>query len=582
MPVNQNKKVAGVLIPVFAMRHNNDLGIGDTQAMQESIDFCAEHGIGILQVLPINETGGDNSPYNAISSIAIDPMLLSMSPHTVPGLTQEILDRLAPKTLVAQLQHGPIQYPRVRQLKEDLLTSAFREFEQNHINKQTSIAHEFADFQKNHCSWLPYYTLFRTLMQENKLNACWTDWEPELRSYASADNWLKTHDELNRLSQYRQFCAYVQWVAFSQWTQLKAYAERLGIELMGDIPFGVSRYSADVWAQRHLFDLTWSGGAPPETFFQTDPFVQKWGQNWGIPLYNWTAHSEDHFSWWRERVKRIGDCFHYFRIDHVLGFFRIYAFPWFPEFNDQFVHLNHEQVLKLTGGRLPQFLPRPDEPESLGLQNASQGKALLKVILDAAGSVGVVAEDLGVVPNYVRPILRELGIPGFYVPIFERNESDLSLKPQNLIPELSLATYATHDHMPIAAYYHALVNKWHGPDGHQGWLEIQRLMRFLNLDEQQSPVTFTSQLHLAFLEVLLQSRSWLTMFMITDILGSSQRFNEPGSASDANWSQRLDRPLSSYVLDPKFAQLIKSFTVLVEKSGRRHEHNVSLQISAST
>jgi 4-alpha-glucanotransferase len=162
---------------------------------------------------------------------------------------------------------------------------------------------------------------------------------------------------------YRQFTAYVQWIAWRQWLDVRAWADQKGVRLVGDMPFGVSRYGADVWSERDLFDLPWSGGAPPEPFFQGDEFLKRWGQNWGIPLYNWPAHRAQDFTWWKQRVGAVGKIFHSFRIDHVLGFFRIYSFPWLPQQNGEYVHLTPEEAKEKANGRLPQFLPRPDEPE---------------------------------------------------------------------------------------------------------------------------------------------------------------------------------------------------------------------------
>src|SRR5277367_2472782 len=110
-------RLAGTLVPVFALRHEKDFGIGDTEAVRQAISFCAEQNLGLLQVLPINETGDDNSPYNAISSVAIDPVYLTLTPELVPGLRQAKLDAMFPEALLAQLRSGPVQYQRVKQLK---------------------------------------------------------------------------------------------------------------------------------------------------------------------------------------------------------------------------------------------------------------------------------------------------------------------------------------------------------------------------------------------------------------------------------------------------------------------------------
>ncbi len=568
MPINTKDKLAGLLLPVFALRHENDLGIGDTQATKDAIEFCARHGIGLVQVLPINETGGDNSPYNAISSVALDPVLLSFSPASVPGFVVSDLNALADGETLSELRSGPVKYPAVKRLKESLLAASFERFLRELKDQKPELAKDFDAFKTRHASWLPAYTLFRTLMVEHGGNASWPTWEPELRSPETAESWLAAAPDLERLARYRDFCAYVQWVAFSQWTDVRSFADSVGVRLMGDIPFGVSRYSADVWSQTELFELDWSGGAPPEPAFTGDPFVKKWGQNWGIPLYNWTAHADQDFAWWRERVERVGDFFHYFRIDHVLGFFRVYAFPWIPERNGEFLNLTHEQAAKLAGGHLPMFLPYADDQPELAEVNASQGVALLKVIREAAGEVGIVAEDLGMVPPYVRPILQALDIPGFYVPPFERHKKDLAYKAKSRIPELSLATYATHDHMTFAAFYEDLVQQWLGSDGHHGWLEVQRLMRFLGRDDHNPPTTITPELYRSLLEALLQSKAWLAVFMITDILLTKQRFNQPGSSGESNWSERLDRTLSAYEVDAEFGPRIRMFTELIERSHR--------------
>jgi 4-alpha-glucanotransferase len=568
MPINTQEKMSGLLVPVFALRHANDLGIGDAQSVKDAVDFCRNLGMGILQLLPINETGGDNSPYNAISSVALEPAFLTMTPQQVPGLTDAILSAYATPNLLQRLREGAIDYATVKRLKWQIMDAAYEEFERDEIAKNTELARELRSFELDHVSWLPSYTLFRTIVNEHDGNAVWTSWPAEVRDLDSALRWLNASPRVKELARFRRLCAFVQWVAFRQWKEVKAYAERNNVQLMGDVPFGVSRYSADVWALPELFDLRWSGGAPAETYFQSDPFLQKWGQNWGIPLYDWDANRKQNFAWWRQRVSRVGDFFHYFRIDHVLGFFRVYAFPWMPERNDEFVALTEKEAAKLTGGLLPQFLPGPDEPEKSALVNEKQGEELLRMILEAAGDMGVVAEDLGVVPPYVRPLLQELGIPGFYIPIFERIEATREFKPIAEMPELTLATYATHDHDPIARYYQQLVTKWLGPDGHQSWLEVQRLMRFLKLDEENPPKKFSPQLHYAFFERLLSSKAWLAMFMITDLLGTTQRFNEPGSASDSNWSQRLDREINQYVSDPLFAPTIQKCAELIRQNNR--------------
>jgi 4-alpha-glucanotransferase len=543
-------RLAGTLLPVFALRHENDFGIGDTEAVRQAITFCAEQKLGLLQVLPINETGDDNSPYNAISSVALDPVYLTLTPEQVPGLQAATLTQMFPDSLRAKLQSGPVQYRLVKQLKLEILSHAYVEFEAVDLETGTDMAYEFQSFVEDNMGWLPGYTLFRTLLNEYSNNALWHEWRPEHQTLADAELWLNTAEDREELVRYRQFTAYVQWIAWRQWGDVRAWADENRVRLLGDIPFGVSRYSADVWAEHELFDLTWSGGAPAEPFFTGGEFLRRWGQNWGIPLYDWPMHRAQNYSWWRQRITATGLIFHGFRIDHVLGFFRIYSFPWMPQQDDEYAHLSPEEAKLKAGGREPHFIPRPDETEEDAALNCGEGEAFLRMIQDAAGSTAVIAEDLGVVPKYVPPLLEKLGIPGFAIPQFIVDPETREYIPKDQMPELSIATWGTHDHAPLVTWYQDLTRRWRGPDGHEAWLELQRLMRFLGADDNEPPVFLTEQLHEAFIRTLLEARSCWTIFIISDIFGVDWRFNAPGTATDDNWSQRLDRPLAAYRDDP--------------------------------
>jgi 4-alpha-glucanotransferase len=565
MKLDPTKKLAGILVPVFALRHEQDLGIGDTTAMMQAIDFCAKLKIGVLQILPVNETGGDNSPYSAISSVALDPVLLTVLPGHVPGLTQADFDELAKPDVLSQLRENTVKYARVKSLKLELLRKSFANFQASILQKETDEAKAFRQFCKDNESWLPLYTLFRTLVDENGGNACWTQWKEEQRDYKAA---LKLATTEKRYQDDQNFWAFVQFVAWTQWGKVRKYADENKVALMGDIPFGISRYSADVWAHTELFDLDWSGGAPPERFFKADPFTKKWGQNWGIPYYNWANNEKENYRWWRQRVDYTCKLFNYYRIDHVLGFFRIYCFPWIPELNGEFMGLTEKEAAERCGGRVPQFLARPDEPEENALMNRDFGEKVLKVLMEASGDAGIVAEDLGMVPDYVVPLEKKLGIAGFTIPIFERNKDTQEYFVKEDLNPLSLATFGTHDHPPIHSFYNGLLDWWHGADGDKGWLEIQQLMRFLGRDTEHPPEEFTEELLISFIKTLLESPCWLTVMMITDLLGTTQRFNEPGLAADGNWTQRMAEPIGQYESDPAYANKIKAFASLIKETNR--------------
>jgi 4-alpha-glucanotransferase len=577
MKITTDKRLAGLLIPAFALRRDDDLGIGDTQAVKEAIDFCAKNEISVLQLLPINETGGDHSPYNTLSSIALDPALLTVTPQTVPGLSESQFRQIATQEMLRQLQAPTINYPRVKKLKRDLLEAGFRSFAQENSKGSSTLKVDFDTFRQKSRGWLDDYVLFRALVDKHDGNACWTQWDEVEQNPATAKNLLSDPKTKAKFNEACQFWSYVQWLAANQWAEVKKYAETSHVSLMGDIPFGISRYSADVWAYRQLFDLDWSGGAPPEGAFQGDAFTSNWGQNWGIPLYNWQAHLQEKYRWWRQRVEEASRFFHYFRIDHVLGLFRIYAFPWLPERNEEFANLSKSEAKTRTGGRLPRFIAQDDYPKELGELNCAHGKELLTMILDAAGNAGVVAEDLGTVPDYVRPLLREMGIGGFTIPVFERLKENRDYKPKETYPPLNLCTYCTHDHPPMALFYENLVRWWHGPNGHEGWLEVQRLMKFIGFDANNPPVEYTEELQIALFKALLESPCWLAVFLISDLLGTKQRFNEPGLAGDYNWSQRLDKPINQYETDPRYKSKIMSFKNLVRQTGRSPSNSIKMK-----
>lgn len=566
-------RLAGTLVPVFALRHEKDFGIGDTKAVLDAISFCAEYKLGLLQLLPINETGADNSPYNAISSVALDPVYLTLTPEEVPGLLPEILTELAPDSLRAELQVGSVQYRRVKELKLEILSRAYVEFEAVDLQEGSETAYEFQAFVEGNMGWLPGYTLFRTLLNEYNGNALWHEWNKEHQGLVAAETWLHTAKEREELIRYRQFTAYVQWITWRQWGDVRAWADKHHVRLVGDIPFGVSRYSADVWSDRELFDLTWSGGAPAEPFFAGDEFLRRWGQNWGIPLYDWEAHRAQNFAWWKQRVAATGLIFHSFRIDHVLGFFRLYCFPWQPQQNAEYTLLDPEEAKVKAGGRVPHFLPRADVPEENAQKNCAEGEALLRMIQEAAGKTSVVAEDLGVVPGYVPKLLQKLGIPGFAIPQFIVDPETRAYVPKEKMPELSIATWGTHDHAPLLTWYQEMTARWKGPNGHDAWLDLQRLQRFLGItkdkEEKEPPASMTPELHETFIRVLLESNSCWTIFVISDILGVDWQFNKPGTANDGNWSLRLDRPLDAYKGDPIMGSKLQ---FLREEVLKTHRH----------
>ncbi len=576
MKLSPDKKLAGILCPVFAIRTEDDLGVGDTEGVRQMIDWCHAHGFGILQVLPINETSDDNSPYNAISSMALEPTTIAVSPGHISDLSPADFNEIASPSLLNELRAGAVHYPKVKELKRRLLSAAFESFVAKQWNKKTGRAEDFRLFLKANGHWLADYTLFRALIEANAGSPNWERWPAEHQTPVAARKWLRTlpRHQRNEWEARERFFAYVQWIAFAQWTNLKAYGSHHKVALMGDIPFGVSRCSADVWTDREIFDLDWSGGAPPEPTFKPDLFTEKWGQNWGVPLYRWNSHRKTGFAWWRQRVAQIGSVFHLFRIDHVLGFYRIYAFPWPPQRNGEFLNLTEAEAAKKTGGLLPRFFPGPDTTEAQRKRNLAQGDELLRMVGEAAGDTGVIAEDLGLVPPYVHPHLLKLGIPGFRIPHWEHNP-DYTYVDGAKYPRLSVCTPSTHDHDPLAAMWRRMwrdhedaIAKQDHHRAHVTWLELQRFCQWCGLDDQNIPREFTPQLHEAYCRRVLESNSWLAIFQIPDIFAQETRFNVPGSVGTSNWSARLEKTVTELDKDQKLLTKAQMFERLMKESHR--------------
>ena len=553
-------------MPLFALRSEDDLGIGDVAALREFIDSVAGIGFKLVQLLPINETGADNSPYNAISAMAIEPTTLHLAPNSPQDLTREDFDASLVDIDLPRLRLGGVKYRQVKELKRRILEKAFSNFSAHADEQRQS---EFRAFCEQESAWLREYAFFRVLMEANDDSAAWNRWQPEHQTMERARGWFHDlpNDRQTTLTRRESFFCYVQWVAHQQWRAVKMYAEERGVALMGDIPFGVSYCSADVFARRDDFVLDWFGGAPPEPHFKDDAFTQKWGQNWGIPLYRWDNMRANNFEWWRQRVRAVRRIFHLFRIDHIQGFYRIYAFPWRPRRNKKFLSLDEHQILERTGGRAPHFVPRDDNTPENREANKREGEEYLRVLLEEAGGRRVIGEDLGVVPEYVRPNLRSLGIAGFKIPQWEMHDG--MVVPGQMYERLSVATYATHDHEPIRALWSDAFERAFSKAGEQARSTLRKIALFAGLNSKIEELDFERDFYPAIMEALFKCESWMAIVMITDVLARKYRFNVPGTKANLNWTRRMRRSiaqLGSSRKERKRMELIHDLLVKTERA----------------
>jgi len=565
MELLPDNKLAGILAPVSALRGQSDLGIGDTAALVEFAGWAAEKGFGLVQILPVNESGSDHSPYNILSSMAYEPSTITTTPTWLPELSQEAFDEICARHQAERLRQGPVRYQAAKALKNELLETAFRFFRSRKSNRVRQRA--FAKFEQDEADWLEPYSVFRALVAWNGSEVR-SQWPREHLSPEAAEDWesgLSAPDR-KRFRDLIRFYRYVQWVARMQWKTVRAACDKLGVALVGDIPVGVSIYSADVWASPRIFDLERSSGAPPEKVFKSDPFTERWGQNWGFPLYNWEAMSHDNFAWWRRRLGAACEVFHLLRVDHALGFFRIYSFPWRPEDNGRFTNLSAVEAAALTGGRLPGFVERDDSSEENRERNRSQGEVLFRIFLEETGPHRLIAEDLGEVAPYVRPTLQALEIPGFKIPQWERTP-DGKMVPGSEYQRLSLATFATHDHPPLRQFWSELLARTDSPStAPQAEAEMREVLAFCGRDDIALPSPFTPEIHAALIQGIFACNSWMAVHQITDLLGLDARFNVPGAVGDANWTTRIDGVPSSW--DAAYPAELAAAVAALKATGR--------------
>ncbi len=336
-------KVAGVVIPVFSLRSSRSYGVGDFGDLKAFIGWAVKTKMHAIQILPINDTttmGGwqDSYPYNAISVFALHPLYCDL--NALPRLN----DRLAMEKFMMKQQKvnalKEMDYEKVMALKMDYLHRVYAQ-----EGKQTMESGEFNTFFEHNKDWLIPYAAFsylRDLYQTPEFYN-WPKYstfnrkEIEALVAQESDAWESV-----------AFFYYVQYQLHLQLTEVRNEARRNGVIVKGDIPIGISRTSVEAWSEPHLFNLDGQAGAPPDDF-------SKNGQNWGFPTYNWEAMAEDGYQWWVRRFQKMAEYFDAYRIDHVLGFFRIWDIPLYS-------------VHGLLGQFSPSLPMTVDEMESYGMR----------------------------------------------------------------------------------------------------------------------------------------------------------------------------------------------------------------------
>lgn len=298
------KPSLGTAVPVFSLRTADSCGTGEFLDLIPFSDWCRACGLDLIQILPVNDTGLNNSPYSAVSAFALHPLYLRLDaiPEAKPykGEIDALRIRLEKKK--------QLSYRSVIKEKTALLKKIYTENRSKILHRDDLTA-----WLKDN-RWCHSYALFSLIRERNNYKS-WKNWSAEQEIPPDHIQTLFSAEENDTW--------FFVWVQFNLETQLLAASEHIrsnGQMLKGDLPILMSDDSCDVWANRRIFQLDKKAGAPPD-FYSDD------GQNWGFPTYDWEVLQRDHYYWWQERIKNAARYYHAYRIDHVLGFFRIWTIP---------------------------------------------------------------------------------------------------------------------------------------------------------------------------------------------------------------------------------------------------------------
>lgn len=481
----------GIAVPLFSLHSSQSAGIGEFLDLIPLIEWLPSVGMDVIQLLPINDTGTDSSPYNAISSCALNPLHLSLASLEGAGADEDLQNCLQRLQALTKTSH--IDYKTVRILRDAFL-SRYYTLTFSSAQKEES----YRSFLRRN-DWLVAYATFKTLKEEHQQRS-WEDWPEPMRD--------PTPQAINRYAEEYSsrinYHCFIQYLCWSQMKRVKEVAEAKGVLIKGDIPILISRDSADYWEQRSLFHENLSAGAPPD-------FYAEEGQDWGFPVYNWKEKETELFQWWQQRLKVAEAFYHLYRLDHVVGFFRIWT------------------IAPGSSAKEGTFLPQ-DESEWVPL-----GRKILLMMLESCSMLPI-AEDLGVIPPSVRKSLRALKVCGTKVVRWERlweEEGQPFIKMKYYIPE-SLTTVSTHDSRPLKMWWKecpeeaeafAAFKKWNFDEE----LKRERLQIILR-DSHHSGSLF----HINLLQEYLQ--------LTPDLLwppSVEDRINVPGTVGPHNWSIRL-------------------------------------------
>lgn len=306
---------AGVAVPVFSLRSEEGFGVGEFSDLKKLADWTKETSLGIIQILPINDTTAnyswtDSYPYAAVSVYALHPQYISL----------ERLEFSLPEELLAEYNTEKAELNALELIDYEKMISSKWKYLKAIFNKEKDKIYKNRNFKKfinDNENWLIPYSAFCVLRDKYK-TPNFNDWKTHKKYIAGKIS--PFFSEKNKDYDTSMLHAWVQYQLHLQLRDAIDYMHGLGVSIKGDLPIGIYRYSVEAWTEPELFGMDFQAGAPPDQFTEL-------GQNWEFPTYNWEAMKADHYQWWKNRFKALEQYFDAMRIDHILGFFRIWRMP---------------------------------------------------------------------------------------------------------------------------------------------------------------------------------------------------------------------------------------------------------------
>ena len=495
-------RTAGVLMPIFSLPGRYGIGSFGKEAYRFA-DSLKEAGQSYWQILPLGPTNYGDSPYQSYSTFAGNPYFIDPD-----SFSEEIL----PRRIKAKYDFGKdehrIDYGKLYEGRLELLYHAYQ------VENYCGLEKEYPDFEpfcRDNAFWLEDYALYMSLKEEHK-GLPWYEWEKGIRE----------HDEKaltpvrQKLGDRIRFHKWLQYKFYTQWGSLKKYANDLGIGFIGDLPIYVSYDSSDVWAAPELFRMdkerrpAWVAGVPPDGFSST-------GQLWGNPVYDWDYHKKTGYSWWIKRIEHSFRLCDMLRLDHFRGFDEYYCVP----FGDATAERGHWEK--------------------------GPGMELFDAIRKKLGELPIIAEDLGLLTDGVRRLLKDTGFPGMKVLEFgmDPNE-DSDYRLHNWIKN-SVGYTGTHDNQTLKAWYKELSKE-----------ELSFMKDYMELKDRPM-----DEWNDRIIRAVLGSVSDTVVIPMGDWLGlgAEARINAP-STLGGNWSWRMDKKAFDRKLIKRMQGLTKLYSRL--------------------